>query len=180
MCLDCGCGGGPLGGGADGACHRARCFQTAAERLRREAAWRDPDEAAAAGRSMEARLATPRRLWFAECAQQPGVEETAAAMRRALERMARVVVDAGGRGSALHDAVSDAAPCSTTTRTPSNSDGLQRHQLRVRTCTTASPGVVHTCSAADLRRPSAPPASEARYPFRPDSQAACAQRRTCH
>ena len=82
---------------------------TVAERLRREAATRDPDTVASRGRQLEARLATPRHLWFAECAEQPQVEETAADMRRMLERAARAVERAGARGSTLHDALCDAA-----------------------------------------------------------------------
>ena len=86
-----------------------RLLETVAERLRRESAWRDPDEAASAGVPLEARLATLRHLWYCECAAQPRVDDTAANMCRALEKAARVVEAAGARGSALHDALGDAA-----------------------------------------------------------------------
>jgi hypothetical protein len=103
LCGDCGCGG---DGGAIEGGDVTRLFETVAERLRKEAAWRDADEAASHGKQLETRLATLRHLWFAECAEQPHVEETAADM---LEKAARVVVAAGARDSALHDALGDAA-----------------------------------------------------------------------
>ena len=58
---------------------------------------------------LETRLATLRHLWYCECAAQPRVDDTAANMCRALEKAARVVEAAGARGSALHDALGDAA-----------------------------------------------------------------------
>lgn len=104
-------------------------LETTAERLRREAVWRDPDKEMTVGQTIGTRLATLRHLWGAECAQQPNVEETAQKMHAVLREMATAVMRAGGRGSELHQLLDDAARAmegSATTRAAANDTAFNK------------------------------------------------------
>ena len=105
-CAHCGCGG--AGAVCDACAPEVRLWETVAERLSREGAWRDADRVASSG-PMSTSLATLRHLFGAECTGFKRGEEVARGMRKRIEGIATAVEMHGGRGSELHDVVRSAA-----------------------------------------------------------------------